>query len=181
MNTKDIIKYVLIAAGAYLLYQWLSKNGYLSQFGIGASTTAGTVAQTQPSSGTTTGASTVPAVAVPISVPAAAPTPAPVPAPVASSTTKDLVAALSKGDTYLNGGGYSGSGPFEHWNHYYNQTTAGKANPGPDPGTVGVDPNASITLDQWWALVSAHGVSGLDGVGLLNSLSRWQSTPSWVV
>jgi hypothetical protein len=85
-----------------------------------------------------------------------------------------LVAAMSQGDSYLNGGGTNGSGPFDHWNYYYNQTAEGKANPGPNDSDVGVDPNANITLQQWWNLVSAHGVSGLRGLsGYAPGFTQW--------
>ena len=297
MNTKDAIKYLAIAVGAYLLYQWLSKNGYLAQLGIGTSTAAGTAAAatagatvvaTDDSGNTifkdnTTGAMAVvsaavlktvatgPSTPIPVSVAAngnvtivdgagktvvlsgspyvpgsgAAPTgtltptviptpagkvpttstglvqtapvttgtPAPArtqiatipsasgdgsyipvysdgtmgapvfpgasgggtPAPVSpSQSTVALVAAMSQGDSYLNGGGTNGSGPFDHWNYYYNQTAEGKANPGPNDSDVGVDPNANITLQQWWNLVSAHGVSGLRGLsGYAPGFTQW--------
>jgi hypothetical protein len=243
MDTKTIFKYLAIAVGAYLLYEWLSTNGYLAQFGIGTSTAAGTtttgtgtaaaqITGTSASNVPTTSTSsvqTVPAATgvmtaqvinspepgsvspvsgavavsavpqsngytlvtysdgstamvsptgqvIPLSGPSATPSTSPSVAPAASEPTSPsqstvaLVAAMSQGDSFLNGGGVSGSGPYDHWNYYYNQTAEGKTNPAPSDDVVGVDPNASITLQQWWQLVSVHGISGLRGFG---GYSQW--------
>jgi hypothetical protein len=188
MNTKDIIKYALIAVGGYLLYRYLSDNGYLSSFGIGtqpALPAAGDTAQPKSSSDTSNGTSTSPAAGTTTTTTrtdTVHETGAPAgksgkTATAPASSTRDLVSVLSTGDSFLNGGGAAGHGPFDHWNFYYNQTPAGKLQPAPDAGTVGIDPTQSITLDQWWALVSAHGVSGLSG---LNSISNWGSALSWL-
>jgi hypothetical protein len=79
--------------------------------------------------------------------------------PAASTSIRDLVAALAAGDSNL----VNGRMEFNRWNFHYAKTAAGAAKPGPAIETVlpGADPNEKITVDTWWAAVSASGLSGL--------------------
>lgn len=177
MNTKDIIKYVLIAGGLYIIYVWARDSGWLASFGIGTPSLPAPGAEP-----TTVAPGNVPAAQLPAGSAGKVQAPGagtgketaitqPYKETSVSSSTRDLVAQLSKGDGYL----VNGKMPFEHWSFYYNtQTPAGKLKPAPGPGEVGVDPSTPITIDQWWAVMQTQGFSGLNG------LSRWAPNP-WVV
>lgn len=172
MNTKDIIKYVLIAAGVYIVYVWARDSGWLASLGIG--TQALPAPGAQPITGAPGNAAQLPAgSAGKVQAPGAVTgkeTAITQPAKETSST-RDLVAALAQGDAYQ----VNGKMTFEHWSYYYNtQTPAGKLKPAPGPGEVGVDPSTPITVDQWWSVMQGQGFSGL------SALSRWAPNP-WVV
>src|SRR5512136_2419370 len=140
MDSKQIIKWVLIAGAAYLVYKYLVDNGYLGSgtTALPAGTTDGTTAATTtPATSATTTTSVVPASGA-ASTGASSSTstttsPAAASATAASGTvsvpsTKDLVAQMAAGDAFF----VNGRATIDHWNYYYNQTPAGKSKPAPD-------------------------------------------------
>jgi hypothetical protein len=192
MNTKDLIKWALIAGAGYLLYTYLRDAGYLT--GLGLAPSAGTTPVVQPQSASANlqiaapSDSTSPDVAGP-GVQASNLTPAAAPAvvvkqpsqpsgtefkgrDVSAAVTADLVLKLASGDSNLVGGKME----FERWNYYYHQTEKGMTNPAPDPTTAGVDPNAKISIVEWWNLVHPLGISGLDRAAVWG----WQRPNPWM-
>lgn len=191
MDTKSLIKWGLIAGAAYLLYTYLRDQGYLAQLGIAPSTGAGA---TLPAAATTTH----PALALPAPAATTAPAASQMPvatAPAAGSThiepsssysvvetppaavplntnTIEQVRALAAHDANLQ----NGMMEFERWNVYYHQTPEGQVKPAPDPGSAGIDPNARITVEQWFAAVHALGISGLVAADR-QSIWGWKSNP----
>jgi len=190
LKTGDILKYVLIAAGAYLVYTYLRQNGYLdSVFGP----VTGVVPA--PGQGVTPGqqliAAPAPGVKIGTETPAGAGT-APVksvvtvvgretrgePVGAGPESTTAAIARLSQNDAFIYGPAAdansegNGRAGYYRWAFYYNQTEAGKTTPVPDPGSLGIDPSAPMTLDEWWALVSQYGLSGV-GAGHYGYPSLW--------
>jgi hypothetical protein len=188
MDTKNLIKWALIAGAGYLLYTYLRDAGYLMGLGIApsAGTTPGAQPQpapadrqigapsdsTSPNAVGPVGQANPPTVVV--AQPAPAPNPAVAPSGPATSaaSTIDLVSHLAAGDSNLIGGKME----FERWNFYYHQTEQGRSKPAPDPTTAGVDPNLKISVSEWWNAVHPLGISGLDR----RSVWGWQRANPWM-
>ncbi len=96
MEKQDIIKYVAIAAGAYLIYTFVRDQGYLDGL-FGAKTAAPGKGATPPVTGATPPAATPPAANPPTAPPPTAPPPtAPPPtAPTGTTYTGNLGQRLS--------------------------------------------------------------------------------------
>lgn len=136
MESKDLIKWALIAAAAYLAYKVLfGEGGMFAQQRLTApppppadkSTDAATKATDQTKTETKTNGS-------------------------AQLSLHDTIAQAAANDAFQRGGKME----FERWSYYYHQTTQGQANPipGVDLSTVGIDGAVPITLDEWWAAAS---------------------------
>lgn len=182
MDSKQIIKWVLIAGAAYLVYKYLVDNGYLGSgtTALPAGTTDGTAAATTTpatTSSTTpaTTTSVVPASGAASTGASSSTTTTTSPAAAAATatsgtvsvpSTKDLVAQMAAGDAFF----VNGRATIDHWNYYYNQTPAGKSKPAPDPATMAVDRNAALSVDEWWSLMQQAGMSGV--------IPSWYATPS---
>jgi hypothetical protein len=198
-DTKTIIKWAAIGIGAYLVYRYLVDNGY-----IGGAATTTTQATTTPLTQGQIEAITAGQIAeanknlvksgsaVATTTPAtpgyqtvwgsggASATTTPASSSVVTMpTTKDLVAQLASGDSYMADGRMG----IDRWNHYYNQTPAGKSRPAPDPSTMVSDRNAPISVDEWWSLMAQAGLSGMLPISAWNnrpwsghgSDSRWRN------
>ena len=78
--------------------------------------------------------------------------------PTPPSTTKSLVWERARAEASK-----TGKLGFDAWNFYYHQTPQGAAHPAPAIETVfpGIDRATPMTIDEWWAGVSQHGLSGI--------------------
>lgn len=136
---KDLIKYGLIAVGAYLVWRYIQDNGGLDHIlgfgtpgavGPGTHAPAGTTpTTTQPAGGGSTTPTTNP----------------PVP------TLKDRVRAAAAAEgSMLN---------LDQWCWYFGNT-AGKPCPDPDVAWPAVDRSQQIDINTFWNLVQSSGLGG---------------------
>lgn len=200
MNKDDIIKYGLMAAGGYLLYQWLSNNGYLAQFGIGpaaaqeqaqaaaasAAAIAAPVAVAQANSYPSVfvqpmvqAVSTPSPASTPVSTSAPAPSsssPVQQPPPIDLSIQNDILSASSGDPAIINNmaSGYV-------WRYYYNFLSGA---PLTDAQRDQAFPNNALennmTLSSFLGRVNATvGLSGIRrGVGALVRVPQVPQVPS---
>jgi CubicO group peptidase (beta-lactamase class C family) len=101
--------------------------------------------------------------AAPATAPAAGPQPATAPTPTANpQTTQQLIQAAAAADTPP-----FTQGTADQWDVYYSRVRGIAA---PDPGSyLTADNRAEIfTFPEWWALASAHGLSG------------YKASPTWL-
>jgi hypothetical protein len=77
-------------------------------------------------------------------------------APAPSTATKDLIRTASTKAGYAADGRLN----YDQWNYFYRQV---RGVDGPDPETVfpGQDRTFLLTLDEYWAGASQHGLSGI--------------------
>lgn len=143
MKGADVLKYVLIAAAAYMLYKWAQEQGWFGQPQL-----PGQPPGPQPQ--------------LPPGQPAQPPAQPPV-QPPAALTTKDRVAQAART------AGYAGTLTFDQWNYLYAEVT-GRPGPAIEDAFAGVPRETQMTVDQWWAGVSAAGFSGL---------ARWPMMSAW--
>jgi len=141
----NIVKVALIGAGGYLLYDYLTGGGLVSKLLGGAGSVVGTGQ---------TGATTP-------SVNAMTQT--------SQITTYQLMASRMRNDAHIIAQG--GLGTASQYNYYYQliKGVPAKLTNNPYPSSY------LMTLDQWWTLASASGLSGL-GTGYsmgAHSYQRW--------
>lgn len=157
-DQKTIIKWVLIGAGVYLLYRWLSTTDLFGTATQAVTAGAGTTAAL-PAATTTT-------------APVAATTPVtPTPPAVTPSNDNLMLAAADQskvglvGDFLLNAW---------QWNYYRGQYFTTVLKQPFDAATMtpnfpaSVDPTAPITVSAYWQILRTMGLSGL---GWSNGLS----------
>ncbi len=190
MNKDDIMKYALIAAGAYAVYWYL--NNYGSQGavysstgakvnasywdGLFGTTTTATVTPigSQPGSTTLTAAQQAQAACLPPNTWNAGTvhcdTPAPAPPAMTVAALRTAILNAAGVNAYSANAGYSLSA--DQWNYYQN-TVNPPALTGSEFGSViaalpaGVD-RSSLTVDQFLSALLASGVGkgGLHGIGM---------------
>jgi hypothetical protein len=133
MEQKDLLKYGLIAIGAYLIYQYIQSKGGISAL-FGGTATAPPL-PTQP-------ASTLPSTQVPTGITIQPPT--------NPLTTEQMVLAAANKDNFT-------IGTADQWGAYY-QGVRGIA--APDPGTYLTPANRfeQLTFQEWWNLASGAGL-----------------------
>lgn len=173
MKKNDIMMYAAIAAGGYLLYWYLTKNGpngaafdsqgrqvglsyWDSWFGGGVSAPAGTIVQTP--TGQTVVVQSTPANTTP--------TPA--------NTGTDVRSRL------LTASGGQNNLTADQWNYYRNALFPpaltpeqfGRAFP------VRTDPMPALTVDQFLAAVSAAGINASTGLGGIRGLGDQVPVPA---
>lgn len=161
---NNLIKFGLIGAGAYMLWQKFAASE--APAGTGPAVAPGQPAYPPPT------LLPVPAVH-PQALPGYVPTPEPgTVAAAQASTTRDLVLAAARRampaswDSLLSA---------HQWNFFYQSS---RGIPGPDPDVVwpGRDhANYRMSVDEWWAGVSANGLSGLSNYAML----RRGYVPAW--
>jgi len=78
-------------------------------------------------------------------------------------TTQALVMAAAAKDGFIRG-------TVDEWDTYYGSPQA-RGIPAPDPsdwGFTDANRNEQLSFDEWWAIASSHGLSGLRGPGVPN-------------
>lgn len=150
MEQKDLIKWALIAAGAYLVYKWLADSG---MFG-------GLLAQPQTGAGATTGVTT----GTTATQTQAQTQTQPVAQIVAAEPSDDLrmQAASDASKAGLTGSFRLNS---HEWNWYraaYFTTVLGQPFDQNTMSPVNLpDPDAKITASEYWAKLRSAGLSGM--------------------
>ena len=141
MDKNTIIKWVLIAGAAYLVYRYLQSAGYL-----GASTTTAAATATTPA---TIAAATT--------------------AAAATTTVKPTAAEIAASIQAVPGFYYDGGGSTQNayqWNYWWMRSSLTNHRDAA-PAELGVDPGLQMTADEYAQRVvnlyfSTSGVSGLD-------------------
>jgi hypothetical protein len=140
VNQKDLIKYALIALGAYLVYQYIqSKGGFAAV--LGTATGTGTPA---PAPVNTSSA------AIPLN-PNAGPASAP-----PGASFKARIAAATGGVTQLT---------MDQWCFYFAKIV-GHACPDPTPLFPGVDRAQTMDIDTFWTGVEPWLATTYPGLGM---------------
>ncbi len=205
MNSKDLIKYGLIALGAYLIYEYIQKNGGLSGI-FGTTAAAGTVPPVPPPGISLPNAS---AIGTPGQVATVIPAP---PSPVMAtppSTPVGMTRTINGVQYTWNGSAWmtnqttptpstptasisqqmlalagTNSLNMDQWSFYYTQIT-GQPSPA-DPGSIDpnlyagagiVDRTTPTDVGTWLAIMQNQAPSlGLTGLG---AMMRY--TPAWLM
>lgn len=154
MNQKDLVKYALIALGAYLVYEYIQSNGGFAAV-LGTATGTGTPAPAP-----------VVSAAAPLS-----PNAGPASAPPATSF-KARIAAATGGVTQLN---------MDQWCYYFAQIVGHGC---PDPTTLfpGVDRAQNMDIDTFWTAVQPWLAATYPGLGMFAPLGGGMAFPSmWLM
>jgi hypothetical protein len=175
MEQKDLIKYGLIALGAYLIYKYIEDNGGLSAVLSGTplapalpAAIPGTLGVNPPPP-VIAGATTHPSTTTPI--------PPPVVTPAVAATSQQVLAAATAA-------GEPNSLNFDQWNFYYSQVTgnASPVDPGAIPASVysgagAVDRTSLIPISTWLAIMQNQapslGLSAFYGPGSVKYYAPW--------
>jgi hypothetical protein len=169
MDTNKLIKYVLIGAAAYLVYRYLKESGVLDSF-LGTSTAAQVPVTTQPAliAAPATSAATVAAEAT-----------------VPAMSNADLHAQLKALTDVDTSGGFAADGvtrthSFYVYQYYYHQLTGRDLPSGEVLGLDEAGRSRDMTLDEFWALLTAAksagqtaGYPGLSALQAIRALSAW--------
>jgi len=159
----SLLTIILIAAGGYVLYEWL----FASSTAAASSATPATPAPTTPPTPANLG---TPVTTTSTATPTTAP---------ASNSLDSMYQNMVNSATANN---FTSGNP-DQWCYYFSQGNSGKACP--DPDTMGWDRNnaaqwpTTLTAAQFWSQASqyistAYGVSGLGLLGGLGAYVRHQ-------
>lgn len=178
MRKEDLMKYAIIAGGAYLLYVYLKNSGLWDQwFGVAHPAVA-------PTGATTTPAVTTHPTQTPEQIAAAAAASAAAVTAAVNANATAVTAAVDQ--QYLERAAANSNWTAEakgakltwdQWNWYLQKfavTNGTPPQPIYGPEDVGLaDRNSLLTADQYHALKSAKGLAGLGGMAPMLPYGGW--------